>query len=67
MSCNAEPKNLQLTRFRRNDSNSDQLEVFISFIVGKKTLNIAPINDIENPVSLQFQEAYGNIVDTGKC
>lgn len=64
MSCNAEPTNLKLTRFRRNDSTSDQVEVFVSFIAGRRTLSIAPINDTDNPISLQFQEKYGHIVDT---
>jgi hypothetical protein len=63
MSCSAEPTNLQLTRFRRSDSNSDQPEVFVSFIAGRKTLSIAPINDTDNPISLQFQDKYGHIVD----
>jgi hypothetical protein len=64
MGCNAEPTGLALTQFRRVDSTSEQLEVFVSFIAGRRTLSIAPINDVDNPISLQFQEKYGHIVDT---
>jgi hypothetical protein len=64
MSCNPEPSNLHLTRFRRLDSHTDELEVFVSFVVGRRTLSVAPINDTDNPVSLQFQDRYGLVVDT---
>uniref|UniRef100_A0A1I7STJ9 Intraflagellar transport protein 122 homolog n=1 Tax=Bursaphelenchus xylophilus TaxID=6326 RepID=A0A1I7STJ9_BURXY len=64
ISCTAEPTNLKISKFRRVDAERDKEELFISYIVGHRTLSIVTANDTSSPISLQFQDKYGQIVDT---
>ncbi|KAI6188532.1 WD repeat-containing protein 19 [Aphelenchoides besseyi] len=64
ISSTAEPSVLKLIRFHRADVQSDQPEIFLSFVAGRRTLSVASIADTSNPISLQFQDKYGHIVDT---
>ncbi|KAI6201750.1 WD repeat-containing protein 19 [Aphelenchoides besseyi] len=64
ISSTAEPSVLKLIRFHRADVQSDQPEIFLSFVAGRRTLSVASIADTNNPISLQFQDKYGHIVDT---
>ncbi|CAD5215524.1 unnamed protein product [Bursaphelenchus okinawaensis] len=64
ISCTAEPTNMLLSKFRRSAAEKDKSELFLSYVVGHRTLSIVTANNTVNPISLQFQEKYGQIVET---
>ncbi|XP_053433509.1 WD repeat-containing protein 19 isoform X4 [Nycticebus coucang] len=55
-----EPSNLQFSMMRPDDRGS--AENTISVVLGKKNLYLFNLNEPDNPVDLEFQPRYGNIV-----
>ncbi|XP_074178543.1 WD repeat-containing protein 19 isoform X6 [Rhinolophus sinicus] len=46
----------------KTDERTSATESTISVVVGKKTLFLFNLNEPDNPVDLEFQQCYGNIV-----
>uniref|UniRef100_A0A452SZ61 WD repeat domain 19 n=1 Tax=Ursus maritimus TaxID=29073 RepID=A0A452SZ61_URSMA len=57
----SEPSNMQFSMMKTDDRMS-AAESTISVVVGKKTLFLYNLNEPDNPIDLEFQQCYGNIV-----
>ncbi|XP_010623408.1 WD repeat-containing protein 19 [Fukomys damarensis] len=57
----AEPSDMQFSTVKTDDQTS-AAENTISVVIGRKTLFLFNLNEPENPVDLEFQQHYGNIV-----
>uniref|UniRef100_H0X6K1 WD repeat domain 19 n=1 Tax=Otolemur garnettii TaxID=30611 RepID=H0X6K1_OTOGA len=55
-----EPTNLQFSMMRPDERGS--AESMISVLLGKKNLYLFNLNEPDNPVDLEFQPRYGNLV-----
>nr|XP_019597484.1 PREDICTED: WD repeat-containing protein 19 isoform X1 [Rhinolophus sinicus] len=60
-SVSYEPSNMQFSMMK-TDERTSATESTISVVVGKKTLFLFNLNEPDNPVDLEFQQCYGNIV-----
>ncbi|XP_018332353.1 WD repeat-containing protein 19 isoform X2 [Agrilus planipennis] len=60
ISLRAEPANVQFSEMKVDKRIGG--ENTISLIVGKRTLYLYSLFDTENPIELEFQQHYGNIV-----
>ncbi|KAB1282885.1 WD repeat-containing protein 19 [Camelus dromedarius] len=65
----SEPSDMQFCVMKTDDRASAaesmlhrQLRITISVVVGKKTLFLFNLNEPDNPIDLEFQQHYGNIV-----
>uniref|UniRef100_A0A8R1I9R3 WD_REPEATS_REGION domain-containing protein n=1 Tax=Caenorhabditis japonica TaxID=281687 RepID=A0A8R1I9R3_CAEJA len=56
--CNGEPTNLGYGSVNRKGGNGI---IMVSAVTNRKILLLAAINQLEDPVNLQFQEKYGSI------
>uniref|UniRef100_A0A0K0G027 WD repeat domain 19 (inferred by orthology to a human protein) n=1 Tax=Strongyloides venezuelensis TaxID=75913 RepID=A0A0K0G027_STRVS len=66
--CNAPAEMIKAHRFKKlrdesqpKDANEHDTELYISGIIGNKSLILLNSNDFENPVNLQFQQKYGDV------
>ncbi|OWK07046.1 WDR19 [Cervus elaphus hippelaphus] len=61
ISVRSEPSDMQFSMMRTDDQTS-AAERTISVVVGKKILFLFNLNEPDNPIDLEFQQHYGNIV-----
>uniref|UniRef100_A0A8D0VZC8 WD repeat-containing protein 19 n=1 Tax=Sus scrofa TaxID=9823 RepID=A0A8D0VZC8_PIG len=57
----SEPSDMQFSMMKTDDRTS-AAESTISVVVGKKTLFLFNLSEPDNPIDLEFQQQYGNIV-----
>nr|XP_020772226.1 WD repeat-containing protein 19 isoform X3 [Odocoileus virginianus texanus] len=57
----SEPSDMQFSMMRTDDRTSTA-ERTISVVVGKRILFLFNLNEPDNPIDLEFQQRYGNIV-----
>ncbi|KAB1282887.1 WD repeat-containing protein 19 [Camelus dromedarius] len=57
----SEPSDMQFC-VMKTDDRASAAESMISVVVGKKTLFLFNLNEPDNPIDLEFQQHYGNIV-----
>ncbi|XP_008585750.1 PREDICTED: WD repeat-containing protein 19 [Galeopterus variegatus] len=60
-SVSSEPSNMQFSMMKTDDRTSAAKST-ISVVIGKKTLRLFNMNEPDNPIDLEFQQRYGNIV-----
>ncbi|XP_014378025.1 WD repeat-containing protein 19 isoform X1 [Alligator sinensis] len=60
-SVRSDPSDMQFSAMKTDERISTR-ESTISVVVGKKTLFLFNLNDPDNPIDLEFQQRYGNIV-----
>ncbi|XP_023405566.2 WD repeat-containing protein 19 isoform X2 [Loxodonta africana] len=60
-SVRSDPSDMQFSMMRTDDRTASA-ESTISVVVGKKTLFLFNLNEPDNPIDLEFQQRYGNIV-----
>ncbi|XP_073198367.1 WD repeat-containing protein 19 isoform X2 [Lepidochelys kempii] len=60
-SVRSDPSDMQFS-VMKTDERISARESTVSVVVGKKTLFLFNLNDPDNPIDLEFQQRYGNIV-----
>ncbi|KAG6930064.1 WD repeat domain 19, partial [Chelydra serpentina] len=60
-SVRSDPSDMQFSVMKTDERLSTR-ESTVSVVVGKKTLFLFNLNDPDNPIDLEFQQRYGNIV-----
>ncbi|XP_005286412.2 WD repeat-containing protein 19 isoform X5 [Chrysemys picta bellii] len=60
-SVRSDPSDMQFSVMKTDERISTR-ESTVSVVVGKKTLFLFNLNDPDNPIDLEFQQRYGNIV-----
>ncbi|VDK70615.1 unnamed protein product [Anisakis simplex] len=60
--CNSDPSLLQFSNLRHPVEKPLKSDPMLSAILGKKIMMLVNLNDSENPINLQFQARYGDIV-----
>ncbi|NXM77221.1 WDR19 protein, partial [Serilophus lunatus] len=60
-SVSSDPSDMQFSVMKTDERISTR-ESTVSVVVGKKTLFLFNLNDPDNPIDLNFQQPYGNIV-----
>nr|XP_023405566.1 WD repeat-containing protein 19 isoform X2 [Loxodonta africana] len=60
-SVRSDPSDMQFSMMRTDDRTASA-ESTISVVVGKKTLFLFNLNEPDNPIDLEFQQRYGNII-----
>ncbi|VDM26934.1 unnamed protein product [Toxocara canis] len=60
--CNSDPSMIKFNDLRRPADKGAKSDTMLSAVLGKKILMLVSLSDSENPINLQFQARYGDIV-----
>ncbi|CAJ0580846.1 unnamed protein product, partial [Mesorhabditis spiculigera] len=62
LACSSEPAAIKFTEIKRQSEKGMQTDQMISAVLGKRILMLVNLSDTDNPINLQFQQKYGDIV-----
>ncbi|CAJ0941690.1 unnamed protein product, partial [Mesorhabditis belari] len=63
LACSSEPAAIQFTEMKRTTpERGTQNDILVSAVLGKRILMLVNLSDTENPINLQFQQKYGDII-----